>query len=118
MSPVRCAVLGSGFAGSTFAESLQYAPDAQLVAIAGGRKAPELAQHFGVRALATSEIDALLDADEIDAVLDRFAQSGALSAGATSTSVGQARARRKADGDECRRVSTDARGGERTAERC
>jgi predicted dehydrogenase len=69
MSPVRCAVLGSGFAGSTFAESLQYAPDAQLMAIAGGGKAPELAQRYGVRSLTTSEIDALLDADEVDAVL-------------------------------------------------
>jgi predicted dehydrogenase len=66
---VRCAVLGSGFAGSTFAESLRYAPEAELVAIAGGRKAQELAGHFGVRAKSTEEIDRLLDSNDIDAVL-------------------------------------------------
>ena len=67
---LRCAVLGSGFAGSTFAESISYAPDAELVAIAGGRKAPELAQRFaGVRAVATEDINALLDSNTIDAVL-------------------------------------------------
>jgi predicted dehydrogenase len=67
---LRCAVLGSGFAGSTFAESISYAPDAELVAIAGGRKAAELAQHFpGARSVATEDINALLDSDAIDAVL-------------------------------------------------
>ena len=34
MDKVRCAVIGSGFAGSTYAEAIRYAPDAQLVAIA------------------------------------------------------------------------------------
>jgi predicted dehydrogenase len=67
---LRCAVLGSGFAGSTFAESLTYAPDAELVAIAGGRQAAQLAQRFpGARAVATQAVDALLDSDTIDAVL-------------------------------------------------
>jgi predicted dehydrogenase len=67
---LRCAVLGSGFAGSTFAESISYAPDAELVAIAGGRQASELAQRFpGARVVATHDIDALLDSDEIEAVL-------------------------------------------------
>jgi predicted dehydrogenase len=32
---VRCAVIGSGFAGSTYAEAVRYAEDAELVAIAG-----------------------------------------------------------------------------------
>jgi myo-inositol 2-dehydrogenase/D-chiro-inositol 1-dehydrogenase len=66
---LRCAVLGSGFAGSTFAESISYAPDAELVAIAGGRNAPLLAQRFATRALPTTEVDALLDSDAVDAVL-------------------------------------------------
>jgi predicted dehydrogenase len=67
MTHVRCAVIGSGFAGSTFAEAVRYAPDAELVAIAGGRKAPELAERHGVRAL--DGVDALLDSSEVDAVL-------------------------------------------------
>ena len=66
---IRCAVIGSGFAGSTYAEAIRYAANAQLVAIAGGRKASELASLHGVRAYATSEVDALLGASEVDAVL-------------------------------------------------
>jgi predicted dehydrogenase len=67
---LRCAVLGSGFAGSTFAESISYAPDADLVAIAGGRNATELAARFaGARAVSTQDIDDLLDSDLVDAVL-------------------------------------------------
>ena len=68
-SGVRCAVIGSGFAGSTFAESIRYAPGARLEAIAGGRKARELAERHGVRAYRTDEVDALLDSPAIDAVL-------------------------------------------------
>jgi predicted dehydrogenase len=67
MTRVRCAVLGSGFAGSTFAEAVRYAPDAELVAIGGGRKAPELAALHGVRAV--DDVDGLLDSTEVDAVL-------------------------------------------------
>jgi predicted dehydrogenase len=70
MERVRCAVIGSGFAGSTYAEAIRYAPDAELVAIAGGRrKAPELADQFGVRAVATEHVDGLIESDEIDAIL-------------------------------------------------
>jgi predicted dehydrogenase len=67
MTPVRCAVIGSGFAGSTFAEAVRYAPDAELVAIAGGRKAAELAAQHGARA--TDDVDTLLDSSDVDAVL-------------------------------------------------
>jgi predicted dehydrogenase len=66
---IRCAVVGSGFAGSTYAEAIRYAPGAKLVAIAGGRKASELASLHGVRAYATSEVDALLGSSAVDAVL-------------------------------------------------
>jgi predicted dehydrogenase len=69
-SAVRCAVLGSGFAGSTFAESVTYAADARLVAIGGGHQAPTLVERYpGARAVATVDVDALLDSAEIDAVL-------------------------------------------------
>jgi predicted dehydrogenase len=66
---IRCAVLGSGFAGSTYAEAIRYAPGAQLVAIAGGRKVAELAAVHGVRAVTTADVDALLASSEVDAVL-------------------------------------------------
>ena len=66
---IRCAVIGSGFAGSTYAEAVRYAPNTELVAIAGGRNAPELAALHGVRALGTSDVDALLVSSDIDAVL-------------------------------------------------
>jgi predicted dehydrogenase len=67
MSRVRCAVIGSGFAGSTYAEAVRYAPDAELVVIAGGRRADELAALHGVRA--AQDVDAVLDSREVDAVL-------------------------------------------------
>ncbi len=67
MSRVRCAVIGSGFAGSTFAEAVRYAPDAELVGIAGGHQAPELAASHGVPAW--PDVDAVLDSRDVDAVL-------------------------------------------------
>jgi predicted dehydrogenase len=64
---VRCAIIGSGFAGSTYAEAIRYAADADLVAIAGGHQAPELAARHGIAAV--SDVDALLDSADVDAVL-------------------------------------------------
>jgi predicted dehydrogenase len=64
---VRCAVIGSGFAGSTYAEAVRYAPDAELVAIAGGHQAPVLAALHGVSAV--DDVDALLGSADVDAVL-------------------------------------------------
>src|SRR5215469_8387302 len=71
MSPVklRCAVIGSGFAGTTLAEALRYVPEAELVVIAGGHQAPDVAARHGVRALATADVDALLGSDDVDAVV-------------------------------------------------
>ena len=66
---LRCAVIGSGFAGTTLAEAIRYVPEAELVAIAGGHQAPDVAARHGVRALATADVDGLLDSDDIDAVL-------------------------------------------------
>src|SRR6266699_963556 len=57
---LRCAVIGSGFAGTTFAEAIRYVPEAELVAIAGGHQAPDVAARHGVRALATADVDAVL----------------------------------------------------------
>ena len=66
---LRCAVIGSGFAGSTFAEAIRYVPEAQLVVIAGGHQAANLAERHGVPALPTAEVDRVLESDEIDAVI-------------------------------------------------
>jgi phthalate 4,5-cis-dihydrodiol dehydrogenase len=66
---LRCAVIGSGFAGTTFAEAIRYVPEARLVAIAGGHQAPDVAARHGVRAVATEDVDRLIESDEIDAVL-------------------------------------------------
>jgi predicted dehydrogenase len=64
---LRCAVLGSGFAGSTYAEALRYAPEADLAVVAGGHQAQEIAERHAVPA--TQDVDAVLDDPEIDAVL-------------------------------------------------
>src|SRR5438552_75974 len=69
LDKLRCAVIGSGFAGTTFAEAIRYVPEAELIAIAGGHQAPDVAARHGVRALATADVDRLLDSDDIDAVL-------------------------------------------------
>ncbi len=66
MTRVRCAVIGSGFAGSTYAEAVRYAADAELVAIAGGHQAADLAARHGV---AVADVDAVLDSADVDAVL-------------------------------------------------
>jgi len=66
---LRCAVIGSGFAGSTFAEAIRYVPEAELVAIAGGHQAPDLAARHSVRAVYTEAVDRLIESDEIDGVL-------------------------------------------------
>src|SRR5215831_15825025 len=69
LDKLRCAVIGSGFAGTTLAEAIRYVPEAELVAIAGGQHAPDVAARHGARALATADVDGLLDSDDIDAVL-------------------------------------------------
>src|SRR5262249_24055421 len=69
LDKLRCAVIGAGFAGTTVAEAIRYVPEAELVTIAGGHQAPDVAARHGVRALATAEVDELLDSDDIDAVL-------------------------------------------------
>lgn len=67
MTRVRCAVIGSGFAGSTYAEAVRYAPDAELVGVAGGHQAPQLAALHDVTAW--PDVDAVLESRDLDAVL-------------------------------------------------
>jgi len=66
MENVGVGILGSGFMGQTWAATVRQTPGAQLVAVAGGRRAPALAAEFGVRA---TEPDALLADPDVDLVL-------------------------------------------------
>src|SRR5215472_12462641 len=67
-SVLRFAILGAGFMGATYAECLaHHVPDAELVAVAGGRRAPELAQRYGVEAEA--DVKAAISRDDVDAVI-------------------------------------------------
>jgi predicted dehydrogenase len=67
MSTLRCAVIGAGWAGATLCEALRYVPGAQLVAVAGGSRAPDLAATYHVESVA--DPDALLGDPRVDAVL-------------------------------------------------
>lgn len=65
---VRIGIIGSGFMGRTNAETVtRYLERAELVSVAGGSRAPALAAEYGVTSAAS--VDALLDRDDIDAVL-------------------------------------------------
>ncbi len=64
---VRFGVVGSGFMGQTWARVIDgHVPDAQLVAVGGGRGAADLARRYGVDAL---DPVSLFDRDDVDAVV-------------------------------------------------
>jgi predicted dehydrogenase len=48
MSKIRFGIVGSGFMGRTHAEAVQKLPNATLIAVAGGSRAPGLAEGCGV----------------------------------------------------------------------
>jgi predicted dehydrogenase len=61
-------IIGSGMMGATYAEALRtQTPSARLVAVAGGRRAPALAERYGVPAEAHP--DELLARADVDAVV-------------------------------------------------
>ena len=65
---VRIGIIGSGFMAHTYAEVLtRYTQHGQLVAVAGGRRAPGLAEQYGIQAEPT--IEALVARDDVDAVI-------------------------------------------------
>ncbi len=68
MSPLRFAIIGSGFMGRTHLEAIKRLPEAaRVVAIAGGSRAPGLAQRYGIEYVAEKE--QLLVRPDIDAVV-------------------------------------------------
>lgn len=67
MKKIRIGIIGSGFMGRTSAETVtRYLPDAELVAIAGGSRAPALAKDYGVACEPT--VSGLLARSDMDAV--------------------------------------------------
>jgi predicted dehydrogenase len=66
VADVGVGILGSGFMGRTWAAAVRATEGANLVAIAGGRRAPGLASDFGVSAV---EPDALLSDPRVSLVL-------------------------------------------------
>ncbi|MDB6092738.1 MAG: putative dehydrogenase [Verrucomicrobia bacterium] len=68
MTKIRFGILGSGYMGRTHAEAiLRLGDQAALVAVAGGSRAPGLAQRYGIAVEPTAE--ALIARGDVDAVI-------------------------------------------------
>jgi len=68
METIGVAMIGSGFMGLTYSEVVaRHASGCRLVAVAGGRRAAQLAADYGVSAEAT--VDSLLARDDVQAVV-------------------------------------------------
>ena len=67
MSVIRFGIVGSGYMGKTHAEAVHRLPNAELVAVAGGTRAPDLAKQYEVDF--ETDIDALLRRKDIDAIV-------------------------------------------------
>jgi len=67
MKKIRFGILGSGYMGRTHAEAVRRLPNAELVAVSGGSRAPGLAERYGV-ALETDK-SVLLQRPDIDAIV-------------------------------------------------
>lgn len=67
MSVIRFGIVGSGYMGKTHAEAVHRLPNAELVAVAGGTRAPDLAKQYEVDF--ETDIDALLHRKDIDAIV-------------------------------------------------
>jgi UDP-N-acetyl-2-amino-2-deoxyglucuronate dehydrogenase len=67
MKKLRYGILGSGFMGRTHAQAIQHIDNAELIAIAGGSRAPGLAADYHAQ-LCASDAE-LIARDDIDAVI-------------------------------------------------
>jgi predicted dehydrogenase len=67
MNEIRLGIIGSGFMGRTNAETItKYLPDATLIGIAGGSRAPQLAADYGVES--ERDVEGLVNRKDIEAV--------------------------------------------------
>lgn len=67
MSNLRFGIIGSGFMGRTHAEAVRRLPGSELVAIAGGSRAPALAARYGVPC--EPDYEALIRRPDLDAIV-------------------------------------------------
>ena len=67
MNKLRYGILGSGFMGRTHAEAIRHLDRAELVAVAGGSRAPKLAADYGVALYHSTE--ELVGRPDLDAVI-------------------------------------------------
>lgn len=67
MQKIRFGILGSGFMGRTHAEAVRRLPNAELVAVTGGSRAPALAADYG--AACDPDVPTLLARRDIDAAV-------------------------------------------------
>ena len=67
MKKIRFGILGSGYMGRTHAEAVRRLPNAELIAVAGGSRAPGLAERCGVAL--ERDYAALVRRADIDAVV-------------------------------------------------
>ena len=67
MSKLRYGILGSGFMGRTHAEAIRNLDQAELVAVASGKRAPKLAADYGAELCSSTE--ELLTRTDIDAIV-------------------------------------------------
>ena len=67
MKKIRFGILGSGYMGRTHAEAVRRLPNAELVAVHGGTRAPGLAERYGIAFEADKA--ALLQRRDIDAIV-------------------------------------------------
>lgn len=67
MNKIRFGITGSGYMGSTHAEAIKRLPNATLIAVTGGSRAPGLAERHGIAC--EPSVEALLRRSDIDAVI-------------------------------------------------
>jgi len=67
MKKIRFGILGSGFMGRTHAEAVRRLPNAELVAVSGGSRAPALAERYGIAFEA--DVARLLRRPDVDAIV-------------------------------------------------
>ena len=108
MSPIGMGVIGTGYMGRTYAACLtRHVPDGRLVSVWGGKRAPALAEEFGVEA--DESLDGAAGAPGGRGGRHHLAAHGPPAAGRGRRRRRQARLHREADGGLGRRLRRDHR---------